>query len=181
MTARLIIPPAALAVSLEAARAAARLDGDQADAELRLAIGMYTEEAEHEMQRVLITQTWRVTLDGFSAAIRLPYAPLQSVAHVHFESTSGTLETLDPQDYQVDNVSEPGYIVPAPDRAWPATAARINAVEVQYTAGYGPDETSVPDAIKGFILAKVQEHFAAPGTPKSPYLCRLLDRYRVYL
>ena len=181
MTARLITPPAALAVSLDAARAAARLDGGQADAELRLIIGTYTEEAEHETQRAFIAQTWRVTLDSFPRAIRLPYAPLQSVVHVKFIDAGGQLQTLDPLDYLVDTASEPGYIVPAPGRAWPATAARIGAVEVQYVAGYGADDASVPESIQGYILGRVAEHFGQTGGTNTGYLPRLLDRHRVYL
>jgi uncharacterized phiE125 gp8 family phage protein len=181
MTTRLITPPAALAVSLEAARASAKLDGTDSDAELQQAIRTYSDEAEHETGRALITQTWRVTLDEFPRAIRLPNAPLASVVHVKFYDATGQQQTLAPQDYQVDIVSEPGYIVPAPGKSWPATAARINAVEVQYIAGYGADHTSVPDAIKGYILAKVTAQFDQTGNASTEFLPRLLDRHRIYV
>jgi hypothetical protein len=90
-------------------------------------------------------------------------------------------QTLDPEDTQVDAESEPGYIVPAPGKAWPAAARRINVIEVQFRAGYGSDHTFVPDGIKGFILARVQEHFETNGQPKNEYVKRLLWPYKVYL
>jgi uncharacterized phiE125 gp8 family phage protein len=181
MSLRLITPPAALAVSLEAARLSARLDGPEADVELRQVIGQHTRDAEHETGRALVQQTFRLTLDAFPPAFRLEHPPIMAVEHIKFYDTDGVRQTLHPDDYLVDAEREPGEIVPAPGRAWPATQGRINAVEVQYLCGYGVDDSTVPDEIKGYILGKVAEHFAPAGTPKSEFLRGLLDRARVYL
>jgi uncharacterized phiE125 gp8 family phage protein len=181
MSLRLITPPAALAVSLEAARLSARLDGPEADVELRQVIGQHTRDAEHETGRALVAQTFRLTLDKFPPAFRLEHPPILAVEHIKFYDANGVRQILHPDDYLVDAKSEPGEIVPAPGRAWPATQGRINAVEVQYSCGYGADDSTVPDEIKGYILGKVAEHFAPAGTPKSEFLGGLLDRARVYL
>jgi uncharacterized phiE125 gp8 family phage protein len=180
MSLRLITPPVALAVSLDEARVTARLDGTEADVELIRVIGQHTRDAEHETGRALVQQTYRLTLDEFPAAFVLEYPPILTVEHIKFYDASGVRQTLHPDDYLVDNESEPGEIVPAPGRAWPATQGRINAVEVQYSCGYGVDDSTVPDEIKGYILGKVAEHFAPAGTPKSEFLGGLLDRSRVY-
>lgn len=186
MSTRLIVPPAALAVSMEAARLAARVDvgpdGTSAlDTEIEDAIRTYTAEAETETNRAIMEQTWRVTLDAFPDSIRLDKARVLQVEHVKWYDVAGAQRTLHPEDYQVDAESEPGYIVPAPGKAWPATASRINAVEVQYRAGYGPDHTSVPDGISGFIKARLSEHFDNGGQVKNEYVIRNLWSYRVYL
>jgi len=180
MSLRLITPPAALAVALDAARVSARLDGPEADVELRQVIAQHTREAEHETGRALVQQTYRLTLDAFPSAFRLEHPPVLAVEHIKFYDADGARQTLHPDDYLVDNESEPGYIVPAPGRSWPATQARISAVEVQYSCGYGVDDSTVPDEIKGYILGKVAEHFAPAGTPKSEFLGRLLDGAKVY-
>jgi len=180
MSLKLITPPATLAVSLEAARVSARLDGEEADIELRQVIDQHTGEAEHLTGRAFVEQTWRLTLDRFAGAILLEHPPIMSVVHIKFYDTAGEQQTLDPQDYILDAESEPGYVVLAPGRAWPATQARVNAVEVEYTCGYGADDAAVPAAIKGYILGKVSEHFAPAGTPKSEFLHCLLDRAKVY-
>jgi len=181
MSLRLITPPVALAVSLDEARVTARLDGTEADVELIRVIGQHTRDAEHETGRALVQQTYRLTLDEFPAAFVLEYPPILTVEHIKFYDAAGVRQTLHPDDYLVDNESEPGYIVPAPGRGWPATQARISAVEVLYSCGYGVDDSTVPDEIKGYILGKVAEHFAPAGTPKSEFLGGLLDRARVYL
>jgi len=181
MSLRLITPPVALAVSLDEARVTARLDGTEADVELIRVIGQHTRDAEHETGRALVQQTYRLTLDEFPAAFVLEYPPILTVEHIKFYDAAGVRQTLHPDDYLVDNESEPGEIVPAPGRAWPATQGRINAVEVQYSCGYGVDDSTVPDEIKGYILGKVAEHFAPAGTSKSEFLGGLLDRSRVYL
>jgi uncharacterized phiE125 gp8 family phage protein len=185
MTARLVTPPAAMAVSMAAARMAARVDVDtdgtsSIDAEITQAVRTYTDEAEHATGRAFITQTWRLTLDHFPGAIKLPGAPLASVTSVKFYDAAGVLQTLSPLDYIIDTASEPGYVVPAPGKTWPTTAARINAVEVQYICGYGPTDADVPDAIKGFILANVQQQFSPVANAKPENFERLLDRYRTY-
>lgn len=180
MTPKVIIPPAELAVSLDSALKAARADGTGLDDEVKQAVLTATAEAEFETQRAFIEQTLRLTLDRFDGAIKLPRPRLISVVHVKFIDQAGQQQTLDPQDYQVDAESEPGYIVPAPGKAWPATAARINAVEVQYVAGYGPDHTSVPDSVKGFILRRVAEQFGQLSASMAASAVRLLDGEVVY-
>jgi len=184
MSARLITPPAAMAVSIAAARAMARTSSPALDVELEQKARDYAEDAEHRTGRALITQIWEVTLDAFpsghgvAAAIQLPHAPLASVDHVKFYDADGVLATLHPDDYFVDTKSEPGCIMPAPGRVWPATAARANAIEVLYVCGYGPDEASVPAAIKGYILGMIENDYFP--NPNAQYLVRKLDRASVY-
>ena len=186
MRARLIVPPVGLAVSMAAAQIAARADVDQdgksaLDADIEQAIRTYTTEAEGETNRAIIDQTWRVTLDRFDGAIKLANPPLLEVKLIKFYGADGNEYLLSPLDFEADAESEPGYIVPAPGVTWPATARRINAVQVEYRCGYGPDHTTVPDGIKGFILARVQEHFETTGAPTNEYVKRLLWPYKVYL
>lgn len=178
MSARLIVPPSAMAVSIEAARRSARTSGTALDDELSDKVHGYTEAAEHKTRRAFITQTWAVTLDEFPPAIKLPRSPVISVLSVKFYDANGVQQTLDPQDYQVDDKSEPGFVLPAPGRAWPETADRINAVEVQFTCGYGPSPTDVPAAIRQYILGMVEnDYYPSAG---AQFLSRLLDRAKVY-
>lgn len=185
MSERLIVPPAALAVSMDSARRSARVDVDEdgtsaLDDDIAREVRAYTAEAEHMTGRAFVNQTWRVTLDGFPEAVKLPKSPLASVEHVKYYDADGVQQTLDPQDYQVDAESEPGYIVPAPGRAWPATDTRINAVEVQCVCGYGLTDASVPDAVKSYVLARVQQYFSPVSTANAANFERLLDQLRVY-
>lgn len=180
MTVRVIVEPVNMAVSLAAARDAARVNGSDLDAELEIHVRALTAEAEHYTGRAIINRTYRVTLDSFPDAIELPASPVASVSSVKYIDEAGAEQTLDPADYIVDDRSEPGYIVPGVDLAWPATQARVNAVNVEVVCGYGADDTTTPAPFKAYILARLKEIYAAPGTPESPFLMRGLDSLRVY-
>lgn len=179
MSWKLITPPAGLAISLADAQTAARVDIDAdgksaLDADIEAAIRTYTAEAEGETNRAIMQQTLRLTLDRFPDAIELRRPPLLQVVHVQYVDAAGEKRMLASQDYEVDSQSEPGYIVPAPGRAWPATANKINAVEIDIRCGYGVDHTAVPDSIKGFIRARVAEQFSTGKHAENPHVTRLL-------
>jgi len=180
MTKRQIIPPVAMAVSIDAARRAARASGTALDAELEDKVRGITEEVEHKIGRALITQTWEAALDNFpvSRSIKLPMAPLASVDHVKFVDVGGVQRTLDPQDYLADTKSAPGWLVLAPGCGWPATQPRVHAVEVQYVCGYGLTDANVPPAIKEYILGMLEHHYYP--NPNAQHLARRLDRFMVY-
>lgn len=169
------------AVSFDAARRAARVDGDELDDDVLTAAIAFTEAAEHATSRSFVRQVWRANFDVFSPKMVLPKPPLINVDHVSFYDADGVRRFLDPQDFFVDADAEPAVISPAPGRTWPATLDRASAVEVQYSAGYGPSEASVPRPIKQYVLARVQQQFSPVSTAKEENFDRLLDSYMVYL
>lgn len=174
------IGPAQAAVSLEAARRAARVDGDELDDEIMTAAVAYTEAAEHMTGRAFVQQTLRATFRAFSAEMILPKPPMISVVHVAFYDEAGVLRYLDPRDYFVDIDAEPAVLTPAPGRAWPVTIHRAAAVEVKYFAGYGPTEASMPRPVKQYVLARIQQQFSPVATAKDANFDRLLDSYWTY-
>ncbi|MCE3262621.1 MAG: hypothetical protein K0R43_1700 [Pseudoduganella sp.] len=184
MTTRLITPPATPALSLADAKDALKIDTSDQDAQVEAWVAGITAHAEHLTGRAFVTQTWRVTLDAFPDAIELAHPPISAVSSVKFIDTNGVLQTLDPQDYVLDKESEPGYVVPAPEKSWPSTASQINAVKVEYTCGYGVD-TDIPESIRLYLIAKLREQYdpaikADKGTVQSSFLDRLLDRETVF-
>ena len=181
-----ISPPAVLAVSLADAKDQLRIEqGDTAfDSQLAIWIAGITAEAEHETNRKFVNRPMRVTLDQFPDAIRLA-APTFSVESVRFIDVAGAEQTLNPVDYYTDKVTKPGYVVPASGRAWPATAARIHVVMVDFTAGHGPNETTTPPAARLYILARLLELWDPvtkefKETVRSNFTKRLLDSLKVY-
>lgn len=180
MTDKVVVHPVAMAVSLDDARAHARINGADNDSEIEIAVRRITVDAETVTQRAIVTQTRRLTLDWFGDALRLDRTPVITVSSIKYLDMNGLEQTLDPADYYCDLVSEPSYIVPAVGKAWPATLNHVNAVNVTYVCGYGPNHTTTPPAFKGYILARVREYFAPAGTPESPFLIRGLDSLKVY-
>jgi len=103
----------------------------------------WTEGPSGFLGRALVTQTWRLTLDSFpTAEIKIPLPPLQSVVGVYYDDPSGVEQTISPDDYYVDNQSEPGWVLPVV--SWPTPLNAINAVRVDYVAGYGATADSPP-------------------------------------
>jgi uncharacterized phiE125 gp8 family phage protein len=125
-----------------------------------------------------------LTLDSFPSAIELLMPPIMSVESVKFIDENGDQQTLDPQDYFLDSVSEPGYLVPTAGRAWPTTQDRINAVEVEYTAGY--TASAIPTPVKQWVLLAVGDMYEQrtrsaekPAVPQY-FAESLLDAYKVW-
>jgi len=179
-------PPMALAVSLADAKAQLRMDSDETalDGQLSLWIAGITADAEHETGRKFTNRPMRVTLPGFHAAIKLS-APTYSVENVRFFDVDGHDWLLHPDDYYLDRSSTPSRVMPALGKAWPATAVSVNAVEIDYTAGYGPDSETTPPAAKLYILMRLTELWDPmvkefKETTRSNFAARLLDSLRTY-
>lgn len=135
--------------------------------------------------RVMLTQTWDLTLDCFPCVIRLPYPPLISVTSITYLDVDGVSTVLDTSDYVVDSKSVIGRITPAYGESWPSTRAILNAVTVRFVCGYG-DPSDVPDALKVAMLLMVggmYEHRESliVGTivDDNPAVVALVGPYRV--
>jgi hypothetical protein len=119
--------------------------------------------------------------------IYLDHAPLVSVDSITYTDVDGTTQTLSPSAYKVDNITEPGRIVPAYGTTWPGTRNEINAVTVQFTCGYGA-AAAVPEPIKSWIKLRVgsmYENREEVATGRSivaidmPFVDGLLQDYRI--
>ncbi len=96
--------------------------------------------------RAWINQTFELVLDGFpSRVLKLPRPPLQSVTSIKYIDTDGVLQTLSNTLYIVGKKSQPGRISPAFNEVWPTTQNRIEAVIIEYVAGFGLLGSDVPD------------------------------------
>jgi uncharacterized phiE125 gp8 family phage protein len=118
---------------------------------------------EDEMRRVLITQTWRLKLDGFPGfdpkyesygypEIILPKPPFQSINSFTYVDVAGVTQplvqtladgtTVSGQfyGYQLDPGSEtqPARLIPPWARPWPPARRLPMAVQVEFNCGYGP-------------------------------------------
>jgi uncharacterized phiE125 gp8 family phage protein len=117
---------------------------------------------EQITRRSLINQTWRLYLDQFpyTSTIELPFPPLASVSHIKYYDQAGDLQTLSASEYQTDNRSTPGLIVLTENGAWPLTEGdKVNAVEIEFVAGYGATAAAVPSPIRLAIIHLVAHWF----------------------
>ncbi len=157
---RLVTPAVSDPVSVAEAKAYCRIDGSTEDTFIESLIKAAVQWIENHpfCARALMVQTYRLTLDRFPDAIVLPRPPLVSVSSVKYYDVNGDQQTLATDQYQVASQSEPARIVPAPGCTWPSTQDRLEAVEVNYTAGYA-NAASVPPGLKLAVLLLVSHWY----------------------
>lgn len=112
------------------------------------------QQAEHRTGRALVTQQWKLTLDYFPGRIELPRPALVSVQSVKYLDADGVQQTFDSGEYQVVTSELVGYVQPAYGKSWPVYREQPDAIEVNYTAGYGA-ASAVPRSIKAWILMAI--------------------------
>jgi uncharacterized phiE125 gp8 family phage protein len=142
-------------------------DVDNVDFHCRAAIA----SVEDYTGRALVTRTLKLRLSqwpDFSlsyginrqadrrnnlCAIPLHMSPLVAIASVKYYPADGTARvTWDAANYRADTATLPGRIVFVDGVTLPSLATREDAVEIEYTAGYGLKESSMPPMLVQAIL-----------------------------
>lgn len=91
--------------------------------------------------------------------IELPAGNLQSLTSVTYIDPSGVQQTLDPSNYLVDAVNEPGRLHLAPTAFWPPTQERRwDAVRITYVVGFGA-AGDVPEPLKQAMLLLISQMY----------------------
>jgi uncharacterized phiE125 gp8 family phage protein len=153
MALKLITAPAVNPISLVEAKAHLRVDHSQEDTLIELFVKAATQNAEAFLGRALVTQTWELVLDSFpTEEVKIPLPPLQSVVSIKYDDSAGDEQTLATDQYVVDTASEPGWVVPL-TAGWPSTIDAINAVRIQFVAGYPPTSDSPPDLTANILFS----------------------------
>lgn len=155
-------PPAVEPVTLPRAKLNLRVDhGDEDDLITDLIIAARL-ECEYRVQRTLVNTGWTWALDAFPPAggiLVLPMPPLVSLSAITYVDPAGATQTLAAELLHFDVLGQPGRVAPA-SGSWPATADRINAVTITYTAGYGPAAADVPRPLVQWMLLAIGDMYA---------------------
>ncbi|RKD96780.1 head-tail connector protein [Marinifilum flexuosum] len=101
---------------------------------LMAAIGRFQEQTS----RVISKSTWQLTLDKFpvNGIIEIMRCTVISVQSVRYIDSLGAEQEINVQDVKLDAASEPARLSPAFGKSWPTTANIINAVTIEFEAGY---------------------------------------------
>lgn len=175
---KLITPAATLPVSLAAVKAWCGVEDDSHDTLLdqlrKAAVG----HVEAVLGRSLGEQTWRLTLDGFSDAIELGKGPVLGLVADGFKylDEAGVLTVVDPAIYTLDTITDPAWIVRNEGESWPATLDRINAVQVDFNAGW--TEALLPEALRTAVCMIAGAWFDDRGAAVPKGVMDLLHPFR---
>lgn len=158
-----IVSPAITPVDIADLRSHLRLDWIDENQEdyLNILINTAVEYAENYMNRRLITQTWRMYRNNFSAEpyIEIQRNPLQSLTLFKYYDQNGVLQNLLPQlntiYYITDEPNGYSQIIPLPGQSFPSQGQvqqRQQAVIIEFKLGYGNAKTDVPSTIRMALL-----------------------------
>ncbi len=111
-----------------------------------------TEYLEDVTGQCMLTTTWEMTCDHFPHWFEIPVRPIQSIDFVKYLDASKVLQTLSPLVYDVDLKSIPGRIVLLPYQSWPISGTYVNAITIQFVAGYNDPEMVSPALKQAFRL-----------------------------
>ncbi len=144
--------PATEPVTLDEAKLHLRVDCAADDDYITALIKVARKHAELFQNRSYITQTLELRMDFFPQfLIELPRPPSISVTSIKYIDSAGDTQTLAASKYTTDFNSYVARIVPAFNESWPITRRVIDAVTIEYTAGYGA-AGAVPETIKQAIF-----------------------------
>lgn len=158
MGASLVTGPTVEPVTLAEVREHLRISDTNSDAALAGLIFTARVDAEGQLRRALITQTWRMTIDGaWPLRIEFPVQPVQSVSSITYVDTAGATQTLASDQYVLKESGADGiaYIVPAYGVTWPAIRDIAQAITVTFVAGYG-NPGDVPQPIRTALMFHVE-------------------------
>lgn len=175
MAIEIVTPPGEEPVTFQEAKDHLRVDVTAEDDLITRLITDAREWAERYTRRAIVDQAWRLWVDRFpdgavdeygkpilgyrplgDVAIWLPGGKVKSIDSVKYTDTSGVLQTLAGTEYSLDSKDPQKHsrLLPAYGKSWPIARAEPNAVQIQYTAGYG-DAAAVPAILKQAILLHV--------------------------
>lgn len=128
-------------------------DAGANDAYITSLISVVRTTCEERTERTMVSTALRLKMDAFCDAIELLRPPVIAVQTITYKDIDGVLRTVNEIDYVIDAASEPGFIVPAVNVTWPETqSGAVNAVAIDYTAGYGATGASVPAPLRHWML-----------------------------
>lgn len=152
MSAILLTPPASEPVSLLDAKLFLRVEHVADDDLIAALIAAARVQIEAQTRRALITQTWRLVRDVWPARGALPIlpAPLREVVAIGVYNSSGMLQMLDVDDFDIDMVSAPAILAFA-RAAIPAPGRPNGGIEIDIEVGYGDEAPDVPQPLRQAI------------------------------
>lgn len=165
MRTTLILPPASEPISLAEAKLYLRVEASDEDPLITTLITAARHLVEAASGRLLIGQTWRITLDAWpplaGTGFRLPFAPVLAATAARVIDAGGAAVTVPLASLALDAAADPPTL-----RALampPATTRPVAGVEIDIRAGFGEAGADVPASLRQATLRLVGLWFDRRG------------------
>jgi hypothetical protein len=201
----LLTPPAVEPVGLNEAKAYLGVLDSAEDNLISNLITAARQAVEQYCGRVLISQSWRLTLDtwpqeaivngglrddgallaanhrlgGGVVAIQLPKPPLQAVLAIRVYSAAGPAATIPASNYVVDGAATPGRVVMTSGASLPVIGQTARGLEIDFTAGYGATANDVPAVLRQAVLQAVKVLYGRDGDQSLAAALRVASFFKV--
>lgn len=158
----LVTPASTSLLTLAEAKTHLRVTHTDEDAYIQTLINAalsYFDGYSGRLGRALLEQTWRADFDAFADEMRLPVGDLIAVTSVTYYDQANALQTLASTVYQGSADSRGPFVSLKAGQSWPKVYARMDAVRVTWTAGFGSTAANVPAAIRQAALLLIGHHY----------------------
>lgn len=168
-------------VDLASAKAHCRVDHNDDDSLISGLILAATGAVTEMTGLVLGLETWLFKTGPVSGDLVLPKTPARALTSLAYVDTSGQSQTATVADFLLIQDEARPFLRPSRGKAWPAAAARPDAVTVTFTAGL----ETVPAELRVACLMLIGNWYenreaASPSVADVPMAARaLIDLHRV--
>lgn len=187
MNPAVITPPSQYPISVAEVRDQLAIDTQDYDPRFAGLIAAATEFVETHTGRALITRTYRGFLNWWPSDtqngyvmryVQLERPPLQSVIALTTYDDSDVATVFASNNYFVDTARTLGRIVLRRGLVWPIPLRVANGIQIDWTAGYGPNPGDVPEAIRlaiKVIVGMLNEQRGDETAPQEmPFAAKML-------
>lgn len=156
--------PATEVVTTAEAKAQLVISDTTDDTLIDFLVAATTKQVQVQAGQQFVDATFKMRLNEFPIddTISLPRSPLDSVTSITYVDGNGDTQTFSTDDYEVDTFGKRGSIRLADGSVWPTTKFTLNAVTIEFIAGYGA-AADVPTHHKQAILLVVTDLFENRG------------------
>jgi uncharacterized phiE125 gp8 family phage protein len=162
MSSILLTAPAIEPLSLAEAKAFLRVETPDDDDVIGALIAGSRIHVEAQTRRALITQSWRICVDGWPDGGSLPIlpAPLQSLTAARVYDFDNVAQALDTAAFVLDKGASALIFAPW---ALPAPGRVAAGIELDVTVGYGNAAIDVPEPLRQAIRLLVAHWYENRG------------------
>lgn len=137
-------------------------DDNSEDEIMSIYIASATEECADYIGRAILPGNWKTIFDSFYPSVTIDVIPVDPGSIVvKYYDADNTIQTLNASQYKIKTHGKDAYpTIDFDGNALPSVYDRYDSVQVEFTAGYGDEETDdVPARVKLAILIQAAGHF----------------------